>query len=108
MRRELANPSVGAHLPEIAEGPLVDDPSDLHVPFGGRIDDEQVAAADVAARGAAVEKMAGDVAPDDIEALHDAVLGERGVFSNRRCAPVAGDDEVAAIIARTLEGVGMD
>jgi hypothetical protein len=108
MRRERADPSVGANLFEVAEGPLVDHPSDLHVPFGRRIDDEQVAVPDVAARGAAVEEMAGDVAPYDIEALHDAVLGEGGVFTNRRCAPVACDHEVAAIIARTLERVGMN
>src|ERR1039458_3602680 len=107
MRRERADPSVGANLFDVAKGSLVDQPSDLHVPFGRRIDDEQVAVSDVGARGAAVEEMAGDVAPYDIEALHDAVLGEGGAFSNRRCTPVACDHEVAAIIARTVERVGM-
>src|SRR5208283_5140555 len=107
MRRECADPSVGANLFDIAKGSLVDHPSDLHVPFGRRIDDEQVAVADVGARGTAVEEMAGDMAPYDIEALHDAVLGEGGVFTKRRCAPVACDHEVAAIIARTLERVSM-
>ena len=34
--------------------------------------------------------------------------GEGGVFTNRGCAPVACDHEVAAIIARTLERVGMN
>ncbi len=108
MRRERADPSVVAKLFDVAEGPLVDDPSDLHVAFGRRIDDEQVPVSDVAARGAAVEKVAGDVAPYDIEGLHDAVLGECRAFSNRRRAPVACDHEVAAIIARTLERVGMN
>src|SRR5208283_3771242 len=108
MRRKLADPSVGAKAFDVAEGPLVDDPSDLHVAFGRRIDDEQMAVSDVAARGAAVEKVAGDVAPYDIEGLHDAVLGEGDAFSNRRGAPVACDHEVGAIIARTFEGVGMN
>ncbi len=51
--------------------------------------------------------MAGEVAPHDVEALHDAVFGERGAFSNHRRAPVACDHEVAAEIARTFERVGM-
>src|SRR5260370_39468311 len=107
MRRELVDPSV-AHLFDIAEGSFVDDPSDLRVAFGGRIHDEQMSAADVAARGAVVGKLAGDMPPHDVEALHDAILRERGAFATRRCASVACDHEVAAKIARTLEPVGMD
>ena len=52
--------------------------------------------------------MAGDVAPYDVEALHDAVFGQCGAFTNRGCAPVACDDEAAAKIARTFERVGMN
>jgi len=47
----------------------------------------QMPAADVAARGAAVGKLAGEVTPHDVEALHDAILRECGAFANRRGAP---------------------
>src|ERR1700678_4700939 len=87
VRRELVDPSVGAHLFDIAEGPFVDDPSDLQVPFGRRIHDEQVPAADVAARGAAVEKVTGDVPPHDVEAWPEGILAIRGAFANPVWAP---------------------
>src|ERR1700676_1124906 len=107
MRRELVDPSL-AHLFDITEGSLVDDPSDLRVSFGRRIHDEQMSVADEGARGAGVGKLAGDVPPHDVEALHDAILRERGALANHRCASVACDHEVAAKIARTLERVRMN
>src|SRR3984957_21228007 len=107
MLRELVDPSL-AHLFDIAESSLVDDPSDLRVSFGRRIHDEQMSAPDVAARGAVVGKLAGNVPPHDVEALHDAILRERGAFANRRCASIACDHEVATKIARAFERVGMN
>src|SRR5580704_3783136 len=104
---ELVDPSL-AHPFDIAEGPFVYHPSDLRVAFGGRIHDEQMSVSDVAARGAAIGKLAVDVPPHNVEALHDAVLGERGALTNHRCAPVACDYEVAAIFARTVVRVGMN
>src|SRR5713101_7226038 len=107
MRRELVDPSL-AHPFDIAECPLVYHPSDLRVAFGGRIHDEQMSVSDVAARGATVGKLAGDESPHDVEALHDAVLGERGALANHRCASIACDDEVTVIFARTVVRVGMN
>src|ERR1700731_5174590 len=107
MRRQLVEPSI-AHPFDIAESPLVYPPADLRVAFGGRVHDEQMAVSDIGACGASVGKLAGDVPPHDVEALHDAILRERGALANHRCASVACDHEVAAKIARTLERVGMD
>src|SRR5579862_343382 len=107
MRRQFVEPSI-AHPFDIAEGPFVYHPSDLRVALGGRIHDEQMPTSDVGARGAAVGKLAGDVAPHDVEALHDSVLWERGAFANYGRASVACDDEVAAIFARTVVRVGMN
>src|SRR5580692_2412190 len=67
-----------------------------------------MSAADVGARGSVVGKLAGDVAPHDVEALHDAILWERDSFANHRCASVACDHEIAAKIARTFDRVGMN
>src|SRR5260370_8288600 len=92
------DPSVGPHFADVSERALVDYPSELHVSFGRWIDDEQMAAAEVAAPDAAVEKITRNVAPHDVEALHDPVLRESGALSNHRGAPVACDHEVAAKI----------
>src|SRR6266481_61565 len=107
MRRELVDPSL-AHPFDIAERSLVYDPSDLRMAFGGRVHDEQMSASDVAACGAVVGELAGQVIPHDVEALHDAVLWERGAFANRGGASVACDHEVAAKFARTVMRVGMN
>src|SRR5260370_25022974 len=102
------DPSVGPHFADVSERALVDYPSELHVSFGRWIDDEQMAAAEVAAPDAAVEKITRDVAPYDVEALHDSILPELGALSNHRGAPVACDHEVGAKIARAGGGIRAD
>src|SRR5271168_2658906 len=99
VRRHLGEPSVGAHFADIAERAFVDYPAELHVSFGRWIDDEQVAVAEVGAADTPVEKIAGDVPPHHVEALHDPVLREGGALANHRRAAVACDDEVAAKVA---------
>src|SRR6266852_1683500 len=114
MRRHPREPSVsiglafGAEFPNISESAFVDYPTDLHVSFGRWIDDEQVAVPEVSSPDAAVEKIAWDVAPHDVEALHDSVLRERGALTDHRRAPVACDHEVGVKIARTGGRVGTD
>src|ERR1700691_4585963 len=81
MRCQLVDPSF-AHPFDIAEGAFVYYPSDLRVSLGRRIHDEQVPASDVAARGAVIGKLAGDVAPHDVETLHDALLREVCAVAN--------------------------
>src|ERR1700735_510748 len=107
MRCEFVDPSL-AHPLDIAEGPFVYHPPDLRVAFGRRIHNDQMPPADVAARGPAVGKLAGEVSPHDVEALHDAILWKRGSLANHRGAAVACDDKVAAVFARTVERVGMN
>src|ERR1700735_2736776 len=95
MRCEFVDPSL-AHPLDIAEGPFVYHPPDLRVAFGRRIHNEQMPAADVAARGPAVGKLAGEVTPHDVEALHDAILWKRGSLAHHRGAALASGAKTRA------------
>src|SRR5258707_12871556 len=108
MRHHPRDPSLGAEFPDISESAFVDYPTDLHASFGRWINEKQVTAPEVSAADAAVEKITWDVAPHDVEALHDSVLRERGALANDRRPAVACDHEIAAKIARAGAVVGTD